>query len=101
MSSQETNASNVATLDGPGFAGKATVKIINPATEEVMAEYRLDTAEDVDAAVARAKNASKSWGSTPVAERSQILLKIADAIEAQADYFACLESEDVGKPIAH
>ncbi|NLY79839.1 MAG: aldehyde dehydrogenase, partial [Lysinibacillus sp.] len=54
---------------------------------------------DVDKAVEAAQNAFKTWGRSDVKERSAILLKIADRIEAKADFFAEVESLDNGKPI--
>ncbi|MFF9040590.1 aldehyde dehydrogenase family protein [Streptomyces sp. NPDC014892] len=75
--------------------------VINPATEEQVAAYRNATEEDVDAAVGRASVAAGLWGRTPPVERAELLLKIADAIEAEAEEFARLECENVGKPIAH
>lgn len=74
-------------------------KVINPATEAVLAAYRVATADDVDAAVQRASRAFKVWGSTPPAKRAEILLKIADAVQERAEEFALLETENVGKPI--
>jgi 1-pyrroline dehydrogenase len=86
----------ITDVDQPGAA-----VVINPATEEPIAAYLLATEEDVDAAVQRADAAARIWGRTPPVERAEILLKIADAIEAEADSFAELESENVGKPITH
>jgi 1-pyrroline dehydrogenase len=73
--------------------------IINPATEETIATYRNATAEDVDEAVGRAYSAKTAWGQTPPGERAAILLKIADALEQEADEFARMESENVGRPL--
>jgi 1-pyrroline dehydrogenase len=75
--------------------------VVNPATEEPMATYRNASAADVDEAVRRARAAKSAWGSTPPVERAELLLRIADAIEAEAEEFARLESENVGKPITH
>jgi len=86
----------VADADGPDVS-----VMINPATEQRIAAYRNATAEDVDAAVESAAGAARAWGRTPPSERAEILLKIADAIEAEAEEFARLECENVGKPITH
>jgi 1-pyrroline dehydrogenase len=75
--------------------------VINPASEEKIAAYRNATEGDVDAAVARASAAARAWGRTPPVDRAEILLKIADAIQAEAEEFAALECENVGKPITH
>lgn len=75
--------------------------VINPATEQPIATYRNATSADVDEAVQRAVAAKRAWGSTPPVERAELLLKIADAVEAEAEEFALLECENVGKPITH
>ena len=74
---------------------------INPATGETIAEVQVGTREDADRAVAAAQKAyDEVWFDTPPKERSAMLLKLADAIDADADELAQLESEDVGKPIS-
>lgn len=80
-------------------ADPGATAVINPVTEEVIAAYRLATAEDVDAAVEKAHAAARSWGRTPPVERAEALLRIADAIEAEAEEFARLECENIGKPL--
>ena len=74
--------------------------VVNPATGERLATYRNATAADVDEAVKRAGAAAKAWGNTPPVERAELMLKIADAVEAEAEEFARLDCADVGKPIA-
>jgi 1-pyrroline dehydrogenase len=74
-------------------------QVINPADESVIATYRNATERDVDDAVQQAVKASRVWGRMTPAERGDILLKIADAIEAEADEFARLECENIGKPL--
>jgi len=76
----------------------ATEDVINPATGEVIAQAPLSTEEDVDRAVAAAKKAFETWQKTTPRERSEMLLKLADAIEEHGDEFAALESADAGKP---
>src|SRR5919108_3154113 len=75
-----------------------TEQVVNPATGEPIAEAPLSTAEDVDRAVAAARKAEESWGTTTPGERSLALLKLAEAIEQHADELADLESADAGKP---
>ena len=57
-------------------------------------------AEDVDRAFRAAETAFETWGDTTPAERQKALLKIADALEARADEFVSVESENTGKPLA-
>jgi 1-pyrroline dehydrogenase len=73
--------------------------ILNPATGEQIATAPLSGEQDVDAAVQAAKRAFKEWSETPPGERALALLRIADAIEENADEFSQLESLNVGKPI--
>lgn len=76
-----------------------TMKTVNPATGEVIAEVAAATNGDVDRAVAAARAAFEGWSQTSPAERAAILLRIADDLEREADFFARVESMDNGKPI--
>ncbi len=74
---------------------------INPATEETIAAVQVSSREDADRAVAAAQKAyDEVWFDTPPKERSAMLLKLADAMDADAAELARLESIDVGKPIS-
>ena len=77
-----------------------TTDVINPATEEVIASVPKGTNADVDAAVAAARVAFEEWQFTTPAERSTMLYKFADAVEAHADELARIESANVGKPMS-
>ncbi len=89
-------------IDGkarPATSG-ATLDDIGPATGHVVASIPDSSAEDVDAAVGAARRAFEgSWGSASTAERADLCDAVADAIEAEIDRFAELESLDTGKPI--
>jgi betaine-aldehyde dehydrogenase len=76
-----------------------TSAVINPATGEEIARAPDSTAEDVDRAVKAARTAFETWGTSTPAERATALLKIADAIEENADEIAELESANAGKPL--
>jgi betaine-aldehyde dehydrogenase len=78
----------------------ARLDIVNPATAQVVASAPVSGQSDVDRAYAAADAAFAEWGQTTPSERQQALLKIADAIEARADEFVKLESENTGKPYA-
>jgi len=74
---------------------------IDPSTGEAVATVQVGTREDADRAVAAAKKAYEEvWFDTPPKERQEMMLKLADAMEADAENLARLEAEDVGKPIA-
>ena len=77
-----------------------TTDVINPATEEVIANVPKGTTGDVDRAVAAARSAFEEWQFSTPAERSTMLYKFADAVEAHADELAHIESANVGKPMS-
>jgi len=73
---------------------------IDPATGSVIAKIAVADKQDIDRAVAAAQKAFDDvWFDTPPKERAGMLLKLADAIDANGDELARLESIDVGKPI--
>ena len=76
-----------------------TAEVINPATDQPIATVPASSAEDVDRAVNAAETAFASWKKTTPQDRSLLLLKIADAIEAKADELGRLESANAGKPV--
>jgi aminobutyraldehyde dehydrogenase len=75
--------------------------VLNPATGEVIAQVPAGTAADVDAAVETAKAALPEWLDSTPAERAEVLLKLADVIDDNADELAEIESRNVGKPLAY
>jgi len=81
-------------------AAGETTDVINPATEQKIADVPKGTTADVDAAVAAARDAFETWSLTTPAERSRMLHKFADAVEAHADELARVESANVGKPMS-
>jgi betaine-aldehyde dehydrogenase len=81
-------------------ASGETESILNPATEEEIAEAPRSNEEDVNAAVAAAQEAFPAWSQTTPRERSEALLRIADAVDEHADELARIESLNVGKPYA-
>lgn len=77
----------------------ATFDAHNPANGEHLAYFAEATKEDVDKAVKAARAALLEWSKTSPIERQNILLKIADIIDANADHLALVETLDNGKPI--
>jgi aminomuconate-semialdehyde/2-hydroxymuconate-6-semialdehyde dehydrogenase len=73
---------------------------LNPATAEIIATIPDSDERDVDDAVRAAKAAFPAWSRTPAAERSNLLLKLADLIEKNTDALARIESIDNGKTIS-
>jgi 1-pyrroline dehydrogenase len=80
-------------------ADGADEPVLNPATGEQIATTPLSGEQDVNAAVGAAKRAFREWSETPPGERALALLRIADALEENADELSQLESLNVGKPI--
>lgn len=78
---------------------KKTIKTFNPATGEELAEISEASKKDVDDAVLAARKALETWKKTTPQQRSEILEKIADVIEANAEWLARVETLDNGKPI--
>jgi 1-pyrroline dehydrogenase len=85
----------VDSLDGE------TMEVLNPATGETIAEVPRSSAKDVDRAVEAAKKALPEWLETTPAERQELLLKLADALDENAEELAQLESTNVGKPLSY
>ena len=87
-------------LIGGGFvAGESTpLDILNPATGEVLLKLPEASVEQVKQAVAAAERAFEAWSQTTPKDRSLMLLKLADKIEAHAEELAWLESLNCGKP---
>jgi betaine-aldehyde dehydrogenase/aminobutyraldehyde dehydrogenase len=77
------------------------MNVLNPATGEAIAEVPNCTADDVDAAVEQAKAALPEWLDSTPAERAEILLKLADVIDANTEELAQIESRNVGKPLSY
>ena len=77
----------------------SAIEVIEPATEEVMAEVPRAGVEEVDAAVARAKSAFPAWRAVAPADRAKLLRDLAEAIEARREELATLEARNAGKPI--
>ncbi len=84
-------------------SSKETFEVRNPATEEVIADVPLGTKDDAKSAIdaAREKFDSGVWSNKTPAERSLILWKLADLVEANAQKIAALESMNVGKTIKY
>ncbi|WP_300063993.1 gamma-aminobutyraldehyde dehydrogenase [uncultured Roseobacter sp.] len=88
-------------LIGSAFeAGTETEEaILNPRTGEEILKMPEANPDQIDRAVAAARAAFSGWARTTPAERSTLLLKIADAVEADLENLAALEALNCGKPI--
>jgi acyl-CoA reductase-like NAD-dependent aldehyde dehydrogenase len=81
-------------------ASKEAIRVIEPATAEVMAEVPRAGAEETDAAIERAKAAFPAWRALAPGARSALLHDLTDAIADRADELATLEARNAGKPIS-
>jgi 1-pyrroline dehydrogenase len=80
-------------------AAGETLEVQNPANGRVIAKVPASGPEDVDRAVSAAAAAFPGWSKTTPAERMTALLKLADAVEANANELTRLESSHSGKPL--
>ncbi len=88
-------------IDGAFVPGEGEAeRVLNPATGALLVALPEASAQQVQQAVAAAHRAFETWSDTTPMERSRLLLKLADAIEARAEEFARLESLNCGKPYA-
>jgi aminobutyraldehyde dehydrogenase len=98
-----TNLPTRMLIDGAFVEGEGDAEtILNPATGELLATVHEASADQLHKAVSAAHRAfdAGGWRDTTPMERSRLLLRLADAIEARAEDFARLESLNCGKPYA-
>jgi aldehyde dehydrogenase (NAD+) len=106
MPTQETVSSKLA-IETRLFIGGEFVEaakggripVYNPHDNSILAEISEATPVDIDRAVDAARKAFPAWKRLAAAERGRLLFKLADAVEADAQYLAELESLDTGHPI--
>ena len=78
---------------------KQYIDTISPSTEKILSSISIGNQQDVDYAVASAKEGLKKWSKTSPSERAKYLFKLARLIQERSREFAVLESLDGGKPI--
>ena len=83
----------------PPVGAAATFRVINPANGELLAQLPIDGAAQIDAAVARAQAAQKSWAQLSGAQRGRILQRAAQLLRERNEELAHLETLNTGKPI--
>jgi acyl-CoA reductase-like NAD-dependent aldehyde dehydrogenase len=88
-------------INGQLVAGASKLEVVNPATGKALTHCARASAAQLDMAVAAAKAAVKGWSSQPIAQRRIALMNIASALEARAEEFARVLTEEQGKPLAH
>ncbi len=75
------------------------IEVLNPATEERIAELPAANEEDADRAVAAAKAAFPTWRAVAPGDRARLLRRLATLVEEHADELALIETRNVGKPL--
>jgi acyl-CoA reductase-like NAD-dependent aldehyde dehydrogenase len=86
-------------INGEMVDGDLTMDVVNPATEEKLADCPRASESQLNAAVAGAKAAFPAWSKTAIDERKAVVLKIADVVEANAAELAQLLTKEQGKPL--
>jgi betaine-aldehyde dehydrogenase len=87
-------------IDGSAVVtGGASHQVINPANGAPVAELALATPADVDIAVASARAALRDWAGATPADRSGVLAKLAELMDANAEVFIAEEVSQTGKPV--
>lgn len=84
----------------PAEGGSGAVhEVENPADETVAAVVSIADEKDVSTAVAAAVRAQRAWGAMPVPERADVLTRLAELVERDADRLSRLVVSEIGKPI--
>ncbi|GAU66191.1 aldehyde dehydrogenase [Streptomyces sp. NBRC 110611] len=77
------------------------LKIINPATEDLVATVPTTSPDEVDAAVRRAATAQEAWAAVAPGDRARILRRFADVVDAHIEPLAALELAEAGHPLGN
>jgi aldehyde dehydrogenase (NAD+) len=80
-------------------AGRDTIEVIDPTSEQVIGQVPAGTPEDVDHAVGSAREAFEAWSQVPVEERAEACAAVGDALYARQEEIATLISREMGMPI--
>lgn len=83
----------MTTTSGPAY------QVINPATGEVVQTFDTATDADIESAITTATQAYASWKDVPIADRGEIVKKVAALFAERADALAAIANEEMGKPI--
>ncbi|HTJ82519.1 MAG TPA: aldehyde dehydrogenase family protein, partial [Polyangiaceae bacterium] len=90
-------AQNLVTAKTNGSSADK-IRSYAPATGELLGEARVMSADEVHAAVERARRAQESWGVLPVAERAERVMRFRDALVDREEEVSDLLSRETGKP---
>ncbi len=87
------------TINGQMVAGEASIEVVNPATGQPFATAPDCSAAQLDAAVATARTAFKTWRRVPIEERQALVRRAGEVIAAHADELARLFTREQGRPV--
>ena len=87
-------------INGKMSNGSRSLDVVDPATGEVFATSACASREEIEDAVAAAAAAYPAWSATSLEERRSVLIKMAEAIEANLESIARTLTSEQGKPIA-
>jgi acyl-CoA reductase-like NAD-dependent aldehyde dehydrogenase len=87
-------------INGKLVPGDLTMSVINPATEEVLAQCSRASKPQLRKAVAAARKAFPKWAATPIEKRRKLIVQMAEVIEANVTELARLLTCEQGKPLA-
>src|SRR6187455_1453094 len=85
---------------GGWFNPRMTLTVLDPATEQPIAELEQAGVEETDEAVERARAAFPAWRAVAPSDRARLLRRVASLVEEHAEELAGIESRNVGKPIS-
>jgi betaine-aldehyde dehydrogenase len=87
-------------INGEQVAGEGQeIEVENPFTEETLATVGAPSDDQLDAAIAAAREASREWAATPAPDRGGLLHEIADRLKARTDELAEVMTLEGGKPL--
>ncbi|MGO2345848.1 MAG: aldehyde dehydrogenase family protein, partial [Providencia sp.] len=86
-------------INGKNVASKAYFETTNPATGEVLAEVASGGQDEINQAVAAAKDAFPKWANTPMKERARLMRRLGELIDENVPQIAEMETNDTGLPI--
>src|SRR5271169_5704856 len=85
-------------LASPPLRAATSIDSINPATQEINAQFAVTQPADLPAIFARARSAQKEWSALPLRERCAMLRRLRDAIFTRRDEIVDVITREAGKP---
>lgn len=87
-------------IDGELVDGESTMDVLNPANESILAQSPRASIAQAEAAICAAHKAHTGWRNVQISERRAMIFKLADEVNANAEYLARLLTQEQGKPLA-